>query len=48
MRRLSLLCCAVMLVSGCVTTPQSREEFKSWTKEHTSMGLHEVICLTEL
>jgi hypothetical protein len=41
MRRL-LLCFAIVFLSGCVTSPQTRKEFKTWTKEHTSMGLHEV------
>lgn len=41
MRRL-LLCLPLVFLSGCfTTTPQSREEFKRWNKEHTSMGLHE-------
>jgi hypothetical protein len=42
MRKL-LLCFSVILLPGCVTTtPQTREDFKTWTKEHTSMGLYEV------
>jgi hypothetical protein len=40
--RTLLLGIAVIFLSGCVTTPQTREEYKAWTKDHTSMGLYEV------
>lgn len=32
-------CVAVVFLAGCVTTPQTREDFKSWTKEHTTLAL---------
>ena len=38
--RKMLFCVAVIFLVGCATTPQTREEFKTWTKQHTSMGLY--------
>lgn len=40
MRKL-LFCFVLFSLTGCATTPQSRGEFKRWTKEHTTLALHE-------
>jgi hypothetical protein len=36
-----MLCLAALLLSGCVTTPQTRDEFKSWTKAHNTVAIYE-------
>lgn len=34
-----LIIIALMFLAGCATTPQTRNEFKTWTEKHTTMGL---------
>jgi hypothetical protein len=42
----SLFCIAAIILAGCATTPQTREEFKAWTKDHTTMGLYDTYAVS--